>query len=115
MAYTVSNEALKLNATASLFQGQAYGDDLPVSVFQVASVPGGGPSLHVHPYPEVFVLHRGEATFTVGDETLKVSAGHVVVAPANTPHKFKNTGDEPLLLFSVHPNKEVIQEGLEND
>ncbi|GCE28710.1 hypothetical protein KDA_41940 [Dictyobacter alpinus] len=114
MAYTTSNDELKLNATASLFQGQAYGDDLPVSVFQVATVPGGGPSLHVHPYPEVFFLQHGHATFTVGDEVLEVEAGSVVVAPANTPHKFKNTGDAPLQMFSVHPNKEVIQEWLED-
>lgn len=113
MTDIVAINDLKLNATASLFQGQAYGD-VPASIFIVESLPGGGPSLHIHPYPEVFVLHKGEATFTVGDETLKVSAGHVVVVPANTPHKFKNTGDEQLLIFSVHPNKEVIQEWLED-
>jgi quercetin dioxygenase-like cupin family protein len=38
--------------------------------------------LHTHPYEEVFVTLEGEATFTVGEDTIEVGAGQIVVAPA---------------------------------
>jgi hypothetical protein len=42
-------------------RGQEHG--VAVSAFVVDSGPGMGPSLHVHPYPEVFIVHEGQATF----------------------------------------------------
>jgi len=59
-----------------------------------------------------FLFYR-RVTFTIGDTTLEVSAGNVVVAPANTPHKYTNTGTEPLQMISFHPCSQVIQEDLE--
>jgi quercetin dioxygenase-like cupin family protein len=46
--------------------------------------------LHTHPYEEVFVTLEGEATFTVGDDTIEVSAGQIVVAPAGVPRHRDN-------------------------
>lgn len=97
----------------NLFQGRAYGD-IPISFFWVFTLPGRGPGLHIHPYEEVFVMQQGLATFTIGDQTLEVRGGQIVVAPANTPHKFKNSGEEPLQMLSIHPSKQVIQENLED-
>jgi quercetin dioxygenase-like cupin family protein len=81
-----------------------------VSIF-VTAYPerGQGPELHLHPYPEIFVVHAGTARFTVGDEELTVEAGHFVVAPANTPHAFECAGDDTLRVVSVHPNGAVIR------
>lgn len=112
MTLVIAKEAIQINETAYRFQGGDYGD-IPVSFFWVFTLPGRGASLHVHPYEEVFVLQQGQATFTIGDEVLEVSSGQIVIAPANTPHKFKNTGQEPLQMISFHPNKQVIQEWLE--
>jgi mannose-6-phosphate isomerase-like protein (cupin superfamily) len=56
---------------------------------------------------------RGEATFQVGDRTLTVLGGRIVVAPGATPHKFTNTGGEPLGMVSIHPSDHVIQDDLE--
>lgn len=95
------------------FQGGEYGG-VAISFFIVQTAPGRGPSLHVHPYQEVFVLQEGQATFTIGDSTIEVSDGHVVVAPANVPHKFKNSGAEPLQMITIHPSTEIIQEWLED-
>jgi len=41
----------------------------------VDAPPGGGPKLHKHPYEEIFVVQEGTATFTAGDETIKVEGG----------------------------------------
>jgi hypothetical protein len=55
--------------------------DVPFSIILIHSRPGVGPKLHRHPYAEVFVVESGQATFRIGDETLVVEGGHVVVSP----------------------------------
>jgi mannose-6-phosphate isomerase-like protein (cupin superfamily) len=36
--------------------------------------------LHRHPYAEVFLVQEGNATFTVGEDTIDVTGGQIVVA-----------------------------------
>lgn len=43
---------------------------------------GQGPRLHRHPYAETFVIRRGGATFTLGEERVIGRAGQVLIAPA---------------------------------
>jgi quercetin dioxygenase-like cupin family protein len=102
-------EDLRRSATAALFQG---GDDLAVSIFVTAYERGQGPDLHLHPYPEAFVVQTGTAAFTAGDEELIVTGGNIVVVPAETPHGFKGAGDDTLRVVSVHPSGRVEQTNL---
>jgi len=102
-------EDLRRSATAALFEG---GDDIGVSIFVTRYERGQGPSLHLHPYPEAFVVEHGMAAFTVGAQELIVSAGHIVVVPARTPHGFKSAADDPLRVVSVHPSGAVQQTDL---
>ena len=60
----------------------------------------------------MFVVETGTATFTVGDDTLDVAGGHIVVVPAQTPHGFKGAGDDTLRVVSVHPSGTVEQTNL---
>lgn len=100
---------LRRSATAALFEG---GEDVPLSVFVTEYARGQGPAPHVHPYPEVFVVQDGTAAFTVGEQDVVVSAGHVVVVPADTPHGFRGAGDDRLRVVSVHPSGTVRQTNL---
>jgi mannose-6-phosphate isomerase-like protein (cupin superfamily) len=109
MATVTPIEQLRRSATAALFEG---GDQAPVSIFVTEYQRGGGPSLHLHPYPEVFVVLTGTAAFTAGDEELVVGAGNIVVVPARTPHGFKGAGDDTLRVVSVHPSPAVEQTDL---
>lgn len=109
MAYVIPIENLRRSATAALFEG---GDDVPVSIFVTEYARGEGPSLHLHPYPEVFVVQTGTAVFTAGEEEILVDAGHIVVVPARTPHGFKGAGDDRLRVVSVHPSPAVEQTDL---
>ena len=109
MATVTPIEELRLSPTAALFEG---GDTVPVSIFVTRYERGRGPDLHVHPYPEVFVVEAGTATFTVGGEELTVAAGHIVTVPAETPHGFKGAGDDELRVVSVHPSARVQQTDL---
>lgn len=65
--------------------------------------PGTGPSLHLHPYEDTFLLQEGEALFTVGDHTINASAGDILVVPAETPHKFVCSEPTTLRQMSIHP------------
>ena len=109
MATVIPIDDLRRSPTAALFEG---GDDVPVSIFVTAYQRGQGPALHVHPYPEVFVVQTGTAVFTAGEEELTVGAGNIVVVPAQTPHGFKGGGDDTLRVVSVHPSATVQQRDL---
>jgi quercetin dioxygenase-like cupin family protein len=105
-------EDVRRSETAALFQGEAAGD-VPVSMFVTEYPNGRGPDLHLHPYAEVFLVQAGVAEFRAGEERREVPAGHFVVVPAETPHGFKNRGDDLLRVVSVHPSPNVVQTDLE--
>ena len=109
MASVIPLDELRRSPTAALFEGR---ENAPVSVFVTRYERGQGPELHLHPYPEVFVVQTGTATFTAGDEQIVVAAGHVVVVPAETVHGFKCSGDDVLRVVSVHPSPTVVQTNL---
>jgi quercetin dioxygenase-like cupin family protein len=77
-----------------------------------AMEPGGGPALHRHPYEEVFLILEGEATFTLGDETIVATTGDFLVAPPGVPHAFKNTGSGVLRSVDVHASPDFATEWL---
>ena len=108
LPHIIAKEELPFGGIAHKFEGYRYGE-VDVSFFLVDSPPGGGAVLHTHPYEEVFVTLEGEATFTVGDATIEVGAGQIVVAPAGVPHKFVNSGTGPLRQVDIHPSAHIRQ------
>ncbi len=56
---------------------------------------------------------EGRATVTIGDQTREVNAGAIAVVPANTPHRFVNSGDTMLRQIDVHASPKFIQTNLE--
>jgi quercetin dioxygenase-like cupin family protein len=114
LPHTIDKEELPYGTIAHQFEGYRHGD-VNVSFFLVDSPPGGGPVLHTHPYEEIFVTLEGEATVTVGDATIEVSAGQVVVAPAGVPHKFVNSGSGPLRQVDIHPSGRIRQVNIPED
>lgn len=97
----VRAESLPDSGNSYRFDGAAH--DAPVSFFLLHTKPGEGPGPHRHPYAETFIVEEGQVTFTVGDETIEARAGDIVVAPANTPHAFVNSGSEVLRSVNIHP------------
>jgi mannose-6-phosphate isomerase-like protein (cupin superfamily) len=114
MTHVVNKDELPYGTIAHKFEGYRYGE-VDVSFFLVDSPPGGGAVLHTHPYEEIFVTLEGEATFTVGDDTIEVSAGQIVVAPAGVPHKFVNSGSGPLRQVDIHPSGRIQQVNIPQD
>ncbi|APE43370.1 hypothetical protein BOO69_08040 [Sulfitobacter alexandrii] len=95
--------------------GHVEGRDLGTSVtvlFVTHDKPGGGPKLHWHPYDELFVIRRGRARFTVGDEVIDGGPGDVIRGPANVPHRFEVI-EAPYEAQDIHLSPEWIQTDLE--
>jgi mannose-6-phosphate isomerase-like protein (cupin superfamily) len=108
----INRDELPIVAGAHELEGYLHGD-APISIIFVDGPPGSGPSLHRHPYAEIFVVQEGRATFTVGDATFDVIGGQIAVAPAGVPHKFTNSGNGPLRQIDIHANDRFVTEWLE--
>ena len=114
MTYLINIAELRRSGeTARVFDGFQYGDT-NVSFFLLDAPPGDGPSLHSHPYEEIFVIQAGQVTFTVGDATMEATGGQIVIAPAGIPHKFVNSGQTLLRSINIHPTARMTTEWLED-
>lgn len=103
-------DALPFAGMSHEFVGEKEG--APLSAYIVKAKPGQGPPLHTHPYVEVVFTLEGTATMTVGDEERQVTAGSIVVVPANTPHRFVNTGATVLRQIDIHASPTFLQTNL---
>jgi quercetin dioxygenase-like cupin family protein len=63
--------------------------------------PGGGPPPHRHDFEETFSLVEGELELTFRGNKSTVRAGETVNIPANTPHQFHNSSNQPARMFCV--------------
>ena len=106
MPRLIAKDELPYSTIAHKFEGYRYGN-VNVSLFLVDSPPGIRVGLHTHLYEEIFVVQEGDATFTVGDTTMEVSGGQIVVVPAGVPHKFIKSGSGPLRQVDIHPSGRI--------
>ena len=114
MTYIVVNtEELQTSGSTSELEGYLHGD-IDVSFILVDMQPGEGVRLHQHPYKEIFIIQEGTATYTVDTTTLEAEAGQIIIAPADTPHKFVNSGEGQLRQVDIHLSKRFITEWLED-
>jgi quercetin dioxygenase-like cupin family protein len=100
---------VRYTPAVAVFEGH---DETPVSVYVTEFERGDGTPLHLHPYPELFLVEKNVALFTAGDEELTVTAGHFVLVPAETPHRYVGASDEPVRVISVHASPQVEQTNL---
>jgi mannose-6-phosphate isomerase-like protein (cupin superfamily) len=87
---------------------------LGISLLFVEAEPGRGPSLHTHPYAEVFIVQEGQGTYTVGDKEVEARAGDILLVDAGEPHSFVSSGTEPLRQIDIHLSPSFSTEWLED-
>ncbi|WBB67573.1 cupin domain-containing protein [Micromonospora sp. WMMD812] len=63
--------------------------------------PGGGPPPHRHDFEEMFTLLDGAVEFTFRGESTTVRAGETINIPANAPHFFRNSSDQPARMLCM--------------
>lgn len=112
MALIVNKDQLYKTSTGWKFEGYKF-NEANASFFIIEAEPGKGAKLHVHPYEEIFIHLEGKATFTIGDEIIEAEEGEIIIAPANVPHKFINTGQGILRQIDIHPVTKMVQTDLE--
>jgi mannose-6-phosphate isomerase-like protein (cupin superfamily) len=110
MTATFDLDDLRFNgsATAFLFEGKKRAG-VDISMFIVRTPSGGSVELHTHPYSETFLLLEGEGRWTAADDVIELSPDNMLVVPPNTPHGFRNIGQMPLLVVSVHESGVLSQ------
>jgi mannose-6-phosphate isomerase-like protein (cupin superfamily) len=97
----IKKRALPLSTIARELVGADHGG-VGVCIIFVDAAPGEGPSLHTHPYEEIFITLEGEATVVANDQTLSIGPGDIVIVPPRTPHGFTNSGSVPLRQIDIH-------------
>ena len=102
MSYTaLHRDDLPSNGNTYEFQGAEH-QDTNVLFIWVDMPPGGTVRLHKHPSKEIFIIQEGIATFMVSSATLEAHAGQIIIGPADVPHKFMNSSDQPLRQIDIH-------------
>lgn len=114
MNYIITGkDELPRDSNSYEFQGYQHGDT-EISFIWVDMPPGDRVRLHKHPYKEIFIIQEGEATYTVGSETLAARAGQIIIVPAEQPHRFVNSGEGRLKQVDIHLSKQTITHWLED-
>lgn len=93
-------------------EGYEIGSTVSI-IRESTDVVGSGPRLHQHPYSETFVIVRGRALFTIGDQQREGTGGDILVVPPNTPHKFAVLGPDVYEAVHIHENDRFVTEWLE--
>jgi quercetin dioxygenase-like cupin family protein len=104
--------ALDAGSFSAELEGRDHGGP-GISLILVEAAPGEGPSLHAHPYAEIFLVQEGTATFSDGRRGREVGPGNVVIVPAGEPHAFTNTGDGPLRQVDIHVSDAFVTDWLD--
>ncbi len=100
-----------------LWRGRVEGKDIGTGVtvlFYATEEIGKGPTWHVHPYDELFIVRQGRALFTIGEEKIEAGEGQILLGPANIPHKYKNLGPGLLETTDIHVSDQWIQTDLDD-
>lgn len=95
-----------------LLEGYRFGlNNLTLVMGETA--PGKGIPLHRHTYEELFIVHGGRGTYTVGEAVVEAGAGDVVLVPSGVPHCFVNNAQETLYHTAVHAMGKFVVEYLD--
>jgi len=97
----IKTRALPFSRIAHELVGADHGG-VGVCIIFVDAPPGDGPSLHKHPYEEIFITLEGEGTVVANERELHVGPGDIVIVPPGTAHAFTNSGSDPLRQIDIH-------------
>lgn len=107
MRYVISIDELedfRPNAyeLARFAHGHQLGFDTSTLIL-TETLPGGGPTPHLHPVEEIHVLGAGRAHYRIGDDAFDVEGPSLVRLPPDIPHGFINTGTALLIMTCFLP------------
>ena len=59
------------------------------------------PALHHHPHEQLTYILKGECTFILGEESIHMSPGDVILVPPNVSHTLRPIGKETIINIDV--------------
>ena len=66
------------------------------------TIAGDGPPPHIHKSEEeAFYILEGEVNVTIGEQTIRGTAGSFVLIPRGTVHTFSTVGTEPAKMLAI--------------
>jgi mannose-6-phosphate isomerase-like protein (cupin superfamily) len=74
----------------------------PFEVARWMVAPGKANDLDMHASREVWLVISGEGHVRWADQSTKITAGDAIAFDATVAHQVRNTGSEPLRVFSVY-------------
>ncbi len=92
------------------FEGEVYGVGFSFLVGDL--LPGEGPALHRHPYPEICLVRSGQAAITVDGQDVVAGPGDIVMIGPGSPHSFRAIGKDRLEAVGIHAASRFIIEWL---
>jgi mannose-6-phosphate isomerase-like protein (cupin superfamily) len=107
----IKQQQLPWSEIARELVGSQHGLDITIAF--VDAEPGRGPATHRHPYAEVFIVLEGRATYTIDGAQVDAQAGDILVAHANEPHAFVNSGTGRLRQIDIHLSPDFDTEWLD--
>ena len=101
--YKIHGETTDSNDDYSVIETNALET---ISVGGIKIQPGKKSFSHSHPdNDEIYYIHSGNGTMTIGEDTFEISAGNVILYDGKEEHYITNTGEEELYLTMVFNNK----------
>jgi quercetin dioxygenase-like cupin family protein len=64
-------------------------------------LPSAKPYLHDHPHEQLTYIVSGTCRLVIGDDTVDMVAGDVIMVPPGVPHSVEVTSKEPVLDLDV--------------
>jgi quercetin dioxygenase-like cupin family protein len=96
----IKQDLLRLDGITRELVGSEHG--LDITLLFVDAEPGDGVAPHRHPYPEVFIVQEGQATYVIDGQRLEAAAGDILFTDADEVHSFVNSGTGPLRQVDIH-------------
>ncbi len=89
-----------------------------ISLQKSELAPGAENVKHVHNNEWLGYILDGEGMAWVGDQQFEIKEGDAIFVPPNVPHKWKNTGNKPLIFLTCNSSLGSIfpgtQKGLDD-
>lgn len=85
-----------------------------VTVMEAHLPPGARIPLHIHPgHEEAIVILEGTVWAHLAGEEQELTAGHTVLAPADTVHGLENRSSTPARILAIYPTPEPKRQWVE--
>ena len=95
--------ATRKDLTKGVYGLPLVSKDLSITKVTLTKVtPNGEFSTHIDEYHHIFYFIKGQGVGQLGNEEYSIKPGRIVEIPVGTPHGYRNTSTETMLLITMN-------------